>query len=142
MKMPRNYMLSVIWRTMDKSDKFVFLDGSEQYFLPRLKLERLGEGEYELLITTTDVYRPVEDFLVEYAYERSLRELSDSLVYSYYFDRLQGYENDDKELSEKAMNQLEDRVKILEQKKVTHLNQIKENYGNEQRENSEAIQEV
>jgi len=117
MKMPRNYMLSVIWRTMDKSDKFVFLDGSEQYFLPRLKLERLGEGEYELLITTTDVYRPVEDFLVKYAYERSLRELSDSLVYSYYFDRLQGYENDDKELSEKAMNQLEDRVKILEQKK-------------------------
>lgn len=140
MKENRNYMLSVIWRSMDPADKLLFLDGSEQYFLPRLKLEKISEGEYELLSTTTDVYRPVEDFLVTYAYENSLRGLSDSLTYSYYVDRLEAYENDDRELSDKAKQQVKDKVAYLKTKTKIHLNQIIENYGNEQREDSEAIQ--
>lgn len=140
MKENRNYMLSVIWRSMDPADKLLFLDGSEQYFLPRLKLEKISKGEYELLSTTTDVYRPVEDFLVTYAYENSLRGLSDSLTYSYYVDRLEAYENDDRELSDKAKQQVKDKVAYLKTKTKIHLNQIIENYGNEQREDSEAIQ--
>ncbi len=142
MKENRDYMLSVIWRSLDPEDKIVFLDGSEQFFLPKLKLEKIDDHNYELLTTSTDVYRPVEDFLVEYAYENSIKELSDSLMYSYHVDRLERFENDDMELSEKAEEQLRDKVKILKTKTKIHLNQIKENYGNEQREDSEAIQEV
>lgn len=122
-------MLSVIWRSLDPSDKVTFLDGTEQYFLPRLKLEKVSEGEYELLSTITDVYRPLEDYLVSFAYENSLRELSDSITYSYHFDRLE-YNRELDVLSDKAMQQLKDKVAILETKTTIHLNQIKENYGN------------
>ena len=83
-------MLSVLWRSLDPFDKVTYLDGSEQYFIPRLKLEKVGDNEYELLYTTRDIYKPVEDFLVEYAYHTSLRQLSDSLIFSNAFDRLEG----------------------------------------------------
>lgn len=138
----REYMLSVLWRSLDPIDKVTYLDGSEQYFIPRLKLEKVGDSEYELLYTTRDIYSPVEDFLVEYAYRTSLRQLSDSLIFSNAFDRLEGIESDGKQLSDKAIDALKHKVKTLESKNILHLNQIKLNYGNEQREDSEAIQEV
>src|SRR5210317_2102594 len=138
----REYMLSVLWRSLDPFDKVTYLDGSEQYLIPRLKLEKVGDNEYELLYTTRDVYSPVEDFLVEYAYHTSLRQLSDSLIFSNAFDRLEGIESDGKQLSDKAIDALKDKVKTFENKEILHLNQIKLNYGNEQREDSEAIQEV
>lgn len=138
----REYMLSVLWRSLDPIDKVTYLDGSEQYFIPRLKLEKVGDSEYELLYTTRDIYSPVEDFLVEYAYHTSLRQLSDSLIFSNAFDRLEGIESDGKQLSDKAIDALKHKVKTLESKNILHLNQIKLNYGNEQREDSEAIQEV
>ena len=138
----REYMLSVLWRSLDPVDKVTYLDGSEQYFIPRLKLEKVGDNEYELLYTTRDIYSPVEDFLVEYAYHTSLRQLSDSLIFSNAFDRLVEIESAGKQLSDKAIDALKDKVKTLESKNILHLNQIKLNYGNEQREDSEAIQEV
>ena len=136
----REYMLSVLWRSLDPFDKVTYLDGSEQYFIPRLKLEKVGDNEYELLYTTRDVYSPVEDFLVEYAYHTSLRQLSDSLIFSNAFDRLEGIESDGKQLSDKVIDALRDKVKSFENKDILHLNQIKLNYGNEQRQDSEAIQ--
>ena len=142
MKESREYMLSVLWRSLDPIDKVTYLDGSEQYFIPRLKLEKVGDNKYELLYTTRDVYSPVEDFLVEYAYHTSLRQLSDSLIFSNALDRLEGIESDGKQLSDKAIDALKHKVKTLESKNILHLNQIKLNYGNEQREDSKAIQEV
>jgi hypothetical protein len=124
----REYMLSVLWRSLDPFDKVTYLDGSEQYFIPRLKLEKVGDNEYELLYTTRDVYSPVEDFLVEYAYHTSLRQLSDSLIFSNAFDRLEGIESDGKQLSDKAIDALKDKVKSFENKDILHLNQIKLNY--------------
>ena len=135
-------MLSVLWRSLDPMEKVTYLDRSEQYFIPRLKLEKVGDNEYELLYTTTDIYRPVEDFLVEYAYHTSLRQLSDSLMFSNAFDRLERIESDGKQLSDKAIDVLKHKVETLGEKQILHLNQIKLNYGNEQREDSEAIQEV
>lgn len=128
MKESREYMLSVLWRSLDPIDKVTYLDGSEQYFIPRLKLEKVGDNKYELLYTTRDVYSPVEDFLVEYAYHTSLRQLSDSLIFSNAFDRLEGIESDGKQLSDKAIDALKHKVKTLKSKNILHLNQIKENY--------------
>ena len=124
----REYMLSVLWRSLDPFDKVTYLDGSEQYFIPRLKLEKVGDNEYELLYTTRDVYSPVEDFLVEYAYHTSLRQLSDSLIFSNAFDRLEGIESDGKQLSDKVIDTLKDKIKSFENKDILHLNQIKLNY--------------
>lgn len=128
MKESREYMLSVLWRSLDPIDKVTYLDGSEQYFIPRLKLEKVGDNKYELLYTTRDVYSPVEDFLVEYAYHTSLRQLSDSLIFSNALDRLEGIESDGKQLSDKAIDALKHKVKTLKSKNILHLNQIKENY--------------
>lgn len=124
----REYMLSVLWRSLDPINKVTYLDASEQYFIPRLKLEKVGDNEYELLYTTRDVYSPVEDFLVEYAYHTSLRQLSDSLIFSNAFDKLEGIESDGKQLSDKAIDALKDKVKSFENKDILHLNQIKLNY--------------
>ena len=135
----REYMLSVLWRSLDPFDKVTYLDGSEQYFIPRLKLEKVGDKEYELLYTTRDVYSPVEDFLVEYAYHTSLRQLSDSLIFSNAFDRLEGIESDGKQLSDKAIDALKDKIKSFENKDILHLNQIKLNYGNEQRTTKQIV---
>jgi len=135
----REYMLSVLWRSLDPFDKVTYLDGSEQYFIPRLKLEKVGDKEYELLYTTRDVYSPVEDFLVEYAYHTSLRQLSDSLIFSNAFDRLEGIESDGKQLSDKVIDALRDKVKSFENKDILHLNQIKLNYGNEQRTTKQIV---
>ena len=71
-----------------------------------------------------------------------MRQLSDSLIFSNAFDRLEGIESDGKQLSDKAIDALKDKVKSFENKEILHLNQIKLNYGNKQREDSESIQEV
>jgi ribonuclease HIII len=51
-------------------------------------------------------------------------------------------ESDGKQLSDKAIDALKTKVKAFNNKNILHLNQIKLNYGNKQREDSEAIQEV
>ena len=135
----REYMLSVLWRSLDPDKKVTFRDGSEHYFLPRIKMEKISDKKYELLDTTRDVYKPLEGFLVQFAYENSLKRLSDSLSYSNALDKIEGQ---CKELSEKTYNFFKQKVDVLKNKEVTHLNQIKLNYGNKQREDSEAIQEV
>ena len=132
-------MLSVLWRSLDPDKKVTFRDGSEHYFLPRIKMEKISDKKYELLDTTRDVYKPLEGFLVQFAYENSLKRLSDSLSYSNALDRI---EDEGKELSEKTYAFLKQKLDVLKNKQVTHLNQIKLNYGNKQREDSEAIQEV
>ena len=129
-------MLSVLWRSLDPSDKVTYLDGSEQYFIPRLKLEKVGDNEYELLYTTRDVYKPLEGFLVQFAYENSLKILSDSLSYSNALDRIEGQ---GKELSEKTYDFFKQKLDVLKNKEVTHLNQIKLNYGNEQRTTKQTL---
>jgi hypothetical protein len=122
-------MLSVIWRSLDPIEKVIFPDGTEQYFFPRLKLEKTGIGQYELLKTTTDIYRPVEDYMVEFAYDNSIRALSDSIVYSYHSDRLLRNDAEGTSMSDKALAQLKEKVKAITTKTTIHLNQIKEDYG-------------
>lgn len=124
----RNYKLKVIWNCQDAERKFIFLDESEQYFLPRLKLEKTGNKKYELLYTTSDIYRPVEDVLVDYAYNTSLKELSDVLAYSSAFDRVEKLLNDDS-ATEEMLKANQERLDILKTKTQTHINEIKSNYG-------------
>lgn len=92
MRESREYMLNVLWRTMDTEKKIIFSDNSEQYFLPRLKLEKSVCGKIELLSTVSDIYRPVDESLVTYAYKNTIKELSDALCYSYELDRIESLE--------------------------------------------------
>jgi len=123
----RDYKLKVIWNCQDTADKFIFLDDSEQYFFPKLKLEKVGDKKYELLYTTSDIYRPVEDVLVDYAYENTLKELSYILSYSDAFDKMEKLKNDDS-VSEGILKASQERLDILKTKTQTHINEIKLNY--------------
>ena len=123
----RDYKLKVIWNCQDTADKFIFLDDSEQYFFPKLKLEKVGDKKYELLYTTSDIYRPVEDVLVDYAYENTLKELSHILSYSDAFDKMEKLKNDDS-VNEGILKASQERLDILKTKTQTHINEIKLNY--------------
>jgi predicted secreted Zn-dependent protease len=126
----RQYKLSVVWKTMDKESRIDFLDDSQQYFLPRLKLEKDADGTYNLLDTAVDIYRPYEDSFVEYAYEHGLRALSDALCYSYHFDRLEMLQNNEKDVTEASIDRHKKALNGFNLNKVIHINQIKSNYGN------------
>ena len=127
-------MLHVLWRTMDSSEKITFLDGSEQYYIPRLKLEKSVDGVLELLSTTSDIYRPVEDCFLEYAYHNGIRELSDSICYSYTLDVLSNLDAREGDVPGHLYDKHKERLSLLESKTKIHINQIKENHD-KQREN-------
>lgn len=140
MQEAREYMLHVIWRTMDPIEKFTFLDDTEQYYIPRLKLEKDVDGKIELYDTTSDIYRPVERCFLEFAYENSIKELSDVLCYSYAVDKVERLLKKEKEVPEPVIQKAKDRVRVLEQKTNINLNQIKENYGKQQRSTEQTVQ--
>lgn len=142
MKESREYMLHVLWRTMNLSDKIIFLDKTEQYFLPRLKFEKSTSGDLEIYSTTSDIYYPIDESLVTFAYENTLRSLSDSLCYSSEMDKVESLSLKKDQVPEQVLLKHQQRLELFKSKTNIHVNQIKENYGNEQRENSEAIQEV
>ena len=142
MKESREYMLHVLWRTMDPIDKMVFMDKTEQYFLPRLKFEKSRSGDLEIYSTTSDIYYPIEESLVAFAYENTLRALSDSLCYSNEVDKTESLCLKKELVPEHVLLKHQQRLELFKSKTNIHVNQIKENYGNKQREDSEAIQEV
>lgn len=130
MKEPREYMLHVLWRTMDPVKKVIFLDNTENYFMPRLKFEKSSSGELELFMTTSDIYRPVEEFLLTFAYENTIEELSDALCYSYELDKVEGLEEKQDSIPPQTLERHKERLKLLKTKSNIHINQIKEKYEN------------
>lgn len=142
MKECREYMLHVLWRTMNPIDKIIFLDRTEQYFLPRLKFEKSSKGVMEIYSTTSDVYYPIDESLVNFAYENTLKSLSDSLCYSSEMDKVESLSLKKDQLPEQVLLKHQQRLELFKSKTNIHVNQIKLNYGNKQREDSEAIQEV
>ena len=141
MREPREYMLHVLWRTMEINKKVVFIDKTEQFFLPRLKFEKSVDGKLEIFSTTSDIYRPIEESLVDFAYKNSLKELSDILCYSHELDRVESLSLKEDSVPGHLLCRHKERLELFEKKTNIHLNQIKENYD-KQREDSEAIQEV
>ena len=130
MKESREYMLHVLWRTMDSEKKIIFSDNSEQYFLPRLKLEKSVCGKIELLTTVSDIYRPVDESLVTYAYKNTIKDLSDALCYSYELDKVEGLEEKQDSIPTQTLERHKERLKLLKTKSNIHINQIKEKYEN------------
>ena len=140
MKESREYMLHVLWRTMDPIDKMVFMDKTEQYFLPRLKFEKSRSGDLEIYSTTSDIYYPIEESLVAFAYENTLRALSDSLCYSNEVDKTESLCLKKELVPEHVLLKHQQRLELFKSKTNIHVNQIKENYGNKQRKDSQSIQ--
>lgn len=132
MEKDRQYKLSVIWKTMDTFNKFIFLDDSECYFVPKLKLERWanrsGKFYYELLRTNYDLYRPVEDMFVDHAYDNSLDALSAAICLHEY-ERKLDYTLGTKDYSEEYVKELKEKIEYNKSKIKNTIEEIQENYG-------------
>ena len=128
MKESKEYMLHVLWRTMNPIDKIVFLDKTEQYFLPRLKFEKSRSGDLEIYSTTSDIYYPIEESLVTFAYENTLRALSDSMCYSNEVDKTEMLSLKKDLVPEHVLLKHQQRLELFKSKTNIHVNQIKEDY--------------
>ena len=129
----RRLMLRGLWnRSVDEFRVFKFLDGSENIFLPGLKLEIIPnsssyfEQTVQLYDTGSDIYKIMNTSSVWYAYHKGLRALSKSCVYDNAIRRTKYAESgkDRKSTNEETLKLVES----LKKSNTLTLNQIKESY--------------
>ncbi len=129
----RRLMLRELWdKSVNEFRVFKFLDGSENVFLPGLKLEIISnstsffEETVQLYDTGSDIYNIVNTSLVWYAYDKGLRALSKSCLYENAIRRTK-YADTGKE----RKNTSEETLKLIESFKKSNtltFNQIKQYY--------------
>ena len=129
----RKLMLRRLWeRSVDEFKVFKFLDGSENIFLPGLKLEALPNSSsyfkktVQLYDTGSDMYNIMNADLVWYACDEGLRALSKSCLYENATRRTKYAES-----GKDRKNTSEETLKLIESFKKSNtltFNQIKQYY--------------
>lgn len=132
----REYMLDVLWKTIDHSRDLLhrFYDGTEAVYFRKLKIEKSKDG-IELFDTSSEAYRIVPTYALKYAYDNGLRSLSDCYVFTEIEARLQK-----ESVHAETRKTLTNKLSTVEG--AINLNLIQENYESKQREDCEAVQEV
>jgi len=132
----RKYMLKVIWRSIDTSINMLhsFKDGTNCFFMKGLKLEQDGDS-YQLYNTNFEVYKPLPDSAVWYAYTKGMPELSKSMQLSKAEERVGSKRF---QITDAMSQKLHDKVSLFKRENVINLNQIKE-YYEQQREDCQAV---
>ena len=125
----RQYKLSIVWKTLDPAKKLIWGDGSQCYIIRKVKIERWqsqGDWVYELYKTTLDMYQPIEDFLVDYAYDHGIEQLSDAITLHGLETRYKSMREGVTEYSKKTEEELISKYKSLKSKVKFNLNEIYE----------------
>ena len=130
--------MSVVWKAQDKARMCSFLDTSQSYFFPRIKLERWRENDqlpykYEVYYTDRELYMPVEDIYVDYMYDNSIVAFSASVCLSHYEKKLIAIQQKGEEVSTQVKSELDEKLTTYRKKSIHTLEQINLNYGNKQR---------
>lgn len=123
--MTREYMISVLWRTLDEP-LHQFDDGSEAMFTKCIKLERM-EGKIEVYDTRTNWYNIMPTDLIRYAYENSFEDLSDTLALDTIIQRPK-----QNKLTKDVQTEGKKKYNKLIQKGTLTIDQIKEKYEQQQ----------
>lgn len=114
----------------------IFDDGTENILMPRLKIERYILGSkyrYNILNTSSEIFMPLEDWLVEFALQNGVEKLSDSMSFTYAVKKLEKVRrkkvNNEKDEDRKMyeIGRLSNKIKLLKSKSI-NLNLIKHNY--------------
>lgn len=114
----------------------IFDDGTENILMPRIKIERYILGDkyrYNILNTSSEIFMPLEDWLIEFALENGVEKLSDSMSFTYAVKKLEkvrrkkvtNEKDEDRKMHE--IGRLSNKIRILKSKSI-NLNLIKENY--------------
>lgn len=138
----REYMLKVIWKTIDPERHLLhtFRDGTKCFFLKGLKIER-DEDTYQLYDTGITAYKVMSDSAVWYAYNEGIHKLSVSLSRTKAEHRLKGTRSK-YQVTDATIKMFEKIIRDADIANIPNLNQIKEDYESKQREDRQAIQEV
>lgn len=136
----REYMLKVIWRSVDveRHRLHTFKDNTECFFFRGLKLERT-ETSYQLYSTGMDAYPLVPDSAVWYAYNHGIVKLSDAMIRTKAEMRLSSPKYTQ---TPATVERLKEVINEAKDNNIPNLIQIKKDYESEQRENRQALQEV
>ena len=114
----------------------IFDDGTENILMPRIKIERYMLGNkyrYNMLNTSSEIFMPLEDWLIEFALENGVEKLSDSMSFTYAVKKLEKVRRKkvtnekDEERKMYEIGRLSNKIKSLRSKSI-NLNLIKHNY--------------
>jgi len=113
-----------------------FDDGTENILLPRIKLERYkldDKYRYNILNSSSEIYMPLEDWLIDFALDKGIEMLSYSMMYTYALNKLEKARRrktkSDEEYEKKLQEVQKYSLKTQKLKsKSINLNLIKENY--------------
>ena len=128
----REYMLDVIWRSIpDHQTPYTWMDGTRSYFFCGIKLEDV-DGKKEMYSTVSSIYKIMPTHAIWYAYKHGMDKLSNSVRLTVYTDRI----NNKKVMqAQQTVDNYVKRIQKLENSGTINLNQIKEKYEQQQREN-------
>lgn len=131
----RQYMLKVIWNTMDLSVNRLheFSDNTQAFYFKRLKLEKFDDGRYELFDTSTYAYFPVPDYMLCYAYNKDVARLSLSIRYTQALDI---FESQSKKLQETGkititdenFDRVKEIISVCKKRRIPTTRKLKELY--------------
>lgn len=131
----RQYMLKVIWNTMDLSVNRLheFSDNTQAFYFKRLKLEKFDNGRYELFDTSTHAYFPVPDYMLCYAYNIDVDCLSLSMRYTQALDL---FESQSKKLQETGkititdenFDRVKEIISVCKKRRMLTTHKLKELY--------------
>lgn len=131
----RQYMLKVIWNTMDLSVNRLheFSDNTQAFYFKRLKLEKFDNGRYELFDTSTHAYFPVPDYMLCYAYNKDVDRLSLSIRYT---SALKTLESQSKRMNEsgkititdESLDKAKEIISVCKKRRIPTTHQLKELY--------------
>ena len=114
----------------------IFDDGTENILMPRVKIERYILGSkyrYNILNTSSEIFMPLEDWLIEFALQNGVEKLSDSMSFTYAVKKLEKVRRKkvtnekDEERKMYEIGRLSNKIKSLRSKSI-NLNLIKHNY--------------
>ena len=113
-----------------------FDDGTENILLPRIKIERYkldDKYRYNILNSSSEIYMPLEDWLIDFALDKGIEMLSYSMMYTYALNKLEKARRrktkSDEEYEKKLQEVQKYSLKTQKLKsKSINLNLIKENY--------------
>jgi len=113
-----------------------FDDGTENILLPRIKLERYkldDKYRYNILNSSSEIYMPLEDWLIDFALDKGIEMLSYSMMYTYALNKLEKARRRKTKSDEEYEKKLQEvqkyssKTQQLKSKSI-NLNLIKENY--------------
>ena len=126
----------------DNYPVYIFLDGTENIIIPRIKIERYLSGKsyrYEIFRTASDIMMPLEEWIIDFGLDKGLGKLSDSMCFTSAQKLLEKTRRrkhkseEDLDKKKREIQNLSIKIKKLKKSNPFNLNQIKESYESESR---------